>query len=145
MQLATVKVFIEFVPPNSNVSEMYSEEVDVLIDNDVTEEQLFDKLEFGGGLMSDSDLFAALGLRAKYGADTDFTLMKIEITARAPRRLISIDSDGIYDDANTSFAEEGSDFDSDEDDDSDEDAGSGNYRYHSSDSDEGSNSDSDSD
>lgn len=115
MQLATVKAFIGilFVNDGECRTEELVEEFDVIVNNDWSEQTIFDKLDYVA-VLGKSDLFDALNLPEKYGDNAQFSLAKIEILARAPRRLLSINSDGIYDDAYTELAD-GPDSDGDSD------------------------------
>ena len=119
MQLATVKAFISIVIVNDGEcrTEELVEEFDVIVNNDWSEQTIFDKLDYVA-VLGKSDLFDALNLPEKYGDNAQFSLEKIEILARAPRRLLSVSCDGIYDDADTELAD-GPDSDSDSDSDAD--------------------------
>jgi hypothetical protein len=119
MQLATVKAFIGIVIVDKGQCQVDNlvEEFDVVVNNDWSEETIFDKLNYVA-LVGESDLFDALNLPEKYGDNAQFSLAKIEILARAPRRLLSVSCDGIYDDADTELAD-GPDSDSDSDSDAD--------------------------
>lgn len=141
MQIVTVKAFISIVFVNEGQcrTEDIVEEFDVLVNNDWTEQTIFEKLDYIA-VIGESDLFDALKLPEKYGDNAKFSLDKIEV-ARASRRLLSITSDGIYDDADTELAEPDDEVDDSSDGDSDSD-----YEPDSdSDGDNASDDDSDSD